>query len=197
MSSTNRGAKRRTNDDYPTPGWVTRAILPYLSLWGRILEPACGEGAIVRELLAAGASDMLAFDLHRSLAEDLLASAGGWTGGPPAVDFFDSGVPAPHDLIITNPPYRLALEFVQRAIELRAQGGTVCMLLRLNFLGSQKRAPWMRENMPQIYILPKRPSFTGKGTDSCEYAWMVWRDGVQPGAPVLLDIAPETAKEAA
>lgn len=33
----------------------------------------------------------------------------------------------------------------------------------------------MRSHTPDIYVLPNRPSFSGKGTDSIEYAWFVWR----------------------
>lgn len=50
------------------------------------------------------------------------------------------------------------------------------MLLRLNFLGSQRRAAWLRAWTPDVYVLPRRPSFTGRGTDSCEYAWCVWHE---------------------
>ena len=48
------------------------------------------------------------------------------------------------------------------------------MLLRLNFLGSQERSDYLREHMPDIYVIPNRPSFTGGKTDSIEYAWFVW-----------------------
>jgi hypothetical protein len=48
------------------------------------------------------------------------------------------------------------------------------MLLRLNFLGGAKRTAFLRARPPDIYVLPNRPSFTGHGTDACEYAWFVW-----------------------
>ena len=44
----------------------------------------------------------------------------------------------------------------------------------MNFLGSQKRAAFMRAFPPDVYGLPRRPSFTGGGTDATEYAWLVW-----------------------
>jgi hypothetical protein len=75
------------------------------------------------------------------------------------------------DVIIMNPPYKLAMEFVEHAIE--SAGVTVC-LLRLAFLASQKRAAFWREHPADVYVLPKRPSFTGGGTDSTDYAWFVW-----------------------
>ena len=50
------------------------------------------------------------------------------------------------------------------------------MLLRLNFLGSRKRAKWWRERRPEVYVSPARPSFSPDGrTDSTEYAWFIWR----------------------
>lgn len=32
----------------------------------------------------------------------------------------------------------------------------------------------MQRHTPDVYVLPQRPSFTGKGTDSTSYAWFVW-----------------------
>ncbi len=74
-------------------------------------------------------------------------------------------------VVITNPPYNQALEFVQGAMK---DGKIVVMLLRLNWLAGQARNAFLREHTPSIYVLPKRPSFTGGKTDSCEYAWFVW-----------------------
>lgn len=81
-------------------------------------------------------------------------------------------------VVLTNPPYNLAREFADRAIrEVYGSGnvfGVVAMLLRLNWLAGQKRAEWMRAHTPSVYVLSRRPSFTGMGTDATDYAWMVW-----------------------
>ena len=77
----------------------------------------------------------------------------------------------PFDVALGNPPFNLALEVIQHAMTMSS---IVCMLLRINFLASQKRAAWMRENTPSIYVLPRRPSFTGGKTDATEYAWFLW-----------------------
>ena len=89
-------------------------------------------------------------------------------------DFFkvDNSFIKHPNVIITNPPFNHALEFIKKAIELEPE--YVCMLLRLNFLGSQERSDYLREHMPDIYVIPNRPSFTGGKTDSIEYAWFVW-----------------------
>ena len=79
------------------------------------------------------------------------------------------------DVIITNPPFSLAMEFLNKSLAVTTEKGIVIMLLRLGFMASKKRYEFMKENPPtDLYILHKRPSFTGKGTDSQEYAWCIW-----------------------
>ena len=47
--------------------------------------------------------------------------------------------------------------------------------------------------MPDVYQLPKRPSFTGDGSpDAAEYSWFVWPDGQHDrrvGRVAMLDAA--------
>lgn len=75
------------------------------------------------------------------------------------------------DLIISNPPYAEAEKFVEHALTI---GTTCCFLLRLNWLASKKRAAFHRAHPSDVFVLPRRPSFTGGGTDATEYAWFVW-----------------------
>jgi hypothetical protein len=72
---------------------------------------------------------------------------------------------------ITNPPFRLAQDFIDACLTC---SDTVVMLLRLNYLASKSRWAFMSQHTPDVYVLPSRPSFTGGGTDSIEYAWFVW-----------------------
>ena len=75
-------------------------------------------------------------------------------------------------MIITNPPYWLAFDFVLASL---SRARFVAMLLRLNFLSSESRSALMRVDAPDVYVLPNRPSFVASGqTDSIEYAWFVW-----------------------
>lgn len=84
------------------------------------------------------------------------------------------------DIIITNPPFKLAIEVIQKALKDVKEGGYVIMLLRLNFFGSQKRFPFFLNNMPKYaYVHHKRISFTGGSTDSTEYMHAVWIKGEQ------------------
>jgi hypothetical protein len=170
MSATRRGAKRRPNDFYETPVWLTEAMLPHLVRYQprRILEPAVGDGAIARVLKRA-------FPDARLVVGDV------GTGQ----DFLSHDHGGPFDLIMTNPPYSQALEFVTRALTFRAETGAVVMLLRLNWLGSQERAPWLRGHTPSVYVTPRHPDFTGGGGDATDYGWLVWDAG--PPTVVILD----------
>ncbi len=76
-------------------------------------------------------------------------------------------------VIITNPPFSLAREFITKARAVAPQA-TLVFLLRLNFLGSEERHGWLSRDMPDIYQLPNRPSFVRGKTDSVEYGWFVW-----------------------
>ena len=78
------------------------------------------------------------------------------------------------DLIITNPPYSKAQRFIEHA---KARCSTLILLLRLNFLASIKRHSFWDEYKPDtLFVLSKRPSFDGYGTDMTEYAWYVWQN---------------------
>lgn len=92
------------------------------------------------------------------------------------------------DLTISNPPFNLAIEFINKALNNTKNNGFVVMLLRLNFFGSQSRKKFFTENMPKYsFVHSKRISFfpedfelDGKvykkgSTDSIEYAHFVWQ----------------------
>ncbi len=67
MSATNRGRQRSPADDHPTPEWCVRRLVEAVDLPGsRWLEPAAGDGAIVR---AVGRVDV-AWDLWEVREEE-------------------------------------------------------------------------------------------------------------------------------
>ena len=80
------------------------------------------------------------------------------------------------DLIIGNPPFNLAEEFIRASLGLIAGGGRVAFLLRLGLLETQKRADLWRAYPPaRVSVLIQRPSFTGDGnTDAAAYGIFLW-----------------------
>jgi hypothetical protein len=158
MSATNRGATRSDHDFYATPHDAIDIAIRQIdwSKIGGVCEPCRGDGRILDRMVEKLDGGLV--DWHEIRAgRDYL---------------FDSPIPNKYDLIITNPPYTLAQEFVEKAyIEAR----NVLMLLRLNFLGSKRRHEFWKTHTPDyLFILSKRPSFTGNGTDATDYAWFGW-----------------------
>jgi hypothetical protein len=98
---------------------------------------------------------------------------------------------APFSVCITNPPYSIAEE-VTRKCQVIAE--ITVLLLRVNFLASGERAEWLKAWTPDVYVIPNRPSFRGKGTDSTEYAWFVFDRRRRTGAGQLSILA-TTPKE--
>lgn len=173
MSATNRGRERERDDAYYTPSWCVRALLRAVRLPGGLwLEPCAGEGAIIREATARhpGAIWWLAVEKREECraALEAIPEVHRITIG----DFLEGPLVGPvASVAITNPPYSLAAEFVERCLPLAS---VTIMLLRLNWLGSQRRAAFLRSHMPDVYVLPRRPSFVRGATDACEYMWAVW-----------------------
>lgn len=180
MSVTGHNPVRRADDYYATPAWCTRAILRHLPKFRRAFDPCAGEGAILREVTSIyGASvEAVGLELDKERARK---------AGVPQGDALTSEWRPTPDLVLTNPPFKDAMAFVERALEQVCPGGTVAMLLRLPWLASQKRAAFLRANTPAIYVLPRRPSFTGKGTDATDYAWFVW-DPLSVPTVTILDV---------
>jgi hypothetical protein len=176
MSATGRGAEREDEDYYPTPSWTVRRLL---EAWqpkpGSWLEPGAGGGAIIRAVDAATLvkHDWIGVEIREEERETLtplckVVQIGDFLHGddrymPPFIV----------STVIGNPPFRFAAEFIWKA-RMLCPIADIAFLLRLNFAASDERADFMRQTPPDVYVLPNRPSFTGEGTDSPEYAWFVW-----------------------
>lgn len=104
----------------------------------------------------------------------------------------------PFDLIISNPPFSLIREFIERSLHLLPVNGYLAFLLRLNYFGSQKRAQWFQTMMPEYaYVHSRRLSFDpiSRRTDSIEYVHAVWRKGYCPDFTKLRVILPGKDRE--
>ena len=163
---------RSPYDFYPTPSSAIKPLLEKMNFHGvHIYEPCAGDGAIVKEIKNMFPDAHVSANELDTNHEANLSLSGAdritWTN---FLTTKDNGA----DIIITNPPFSLAQEFLEYTFE-NYSAPTVIMLLRLNFLASQKRHDFWKKYPPtHLYVLSKRPSFTGSGTDSQDYAWFVW-----------------------
>lgn len=83
------------------------------------------------------------------------------------------------DLVIGNPPYALAEQFIRHSLDLVADGGFVLFLLRLAFLESKGRARGLfKEHPPRIVATcDERPVFYGEKNGITAFAYFVWQKG--------------------
>lgn len=167
----NQSKFRVPHDFYPTPPEGTRALLSVEKFIGSIWEPACGNGAISKVLIANG---------YAVVSTDLIDRGYGLGG----VDFLAQSETRARN-IITNPPYGsgLADEFVRHALRLVApRQGSVAMLLNLASLAHPIRhRQWTQHPPKAIYILDELicwPNGIEQGfAAEHRYCWAVWRPG--------------------
>lgn len=97
-------------------------------------------------------------------------------------DYINTELNYKPSVIITNPPFLLAREIIEKALCDVEDGGFVIMLQRLNFFGGKKRRDLWDSHMPKYtFVHNRRISFTPDGkTDSIEYAHYVWQKGHYP-----------------
>jgi hypothetical protein len=170
MSQRDSGYARKERDLYETPEWVTLALAPHLPTTDCVVwEPAAGGGKMVAALQKIG------FDVSASDIE---------TG----CDFLAVSMPRPIRAIITNPPYELATEFVQRALGGVPSNGFVAMLLRTDFDHAKTRKHLFADHkaFSKKLVLTKRIKwFEGtNGSPSFNHAWFIW-DWKHEGPPTL------------
>ena len=87
--------------------------------------------------------------------------------------------------IITNPPYKYALQFCQKALAVTNPGAKIAMLLRLTFLESSERRKFFDKYPPKyVYVSSSRVNCARNGdfiqfpnASVIAYAWYIWENG--------------------
>jgi hypothetical protein len=181
----------RGDDVFETPVEAVRALLGVERLPHCTWEPCCGSGAIVRVLRESG------FHVH---ATDLVDH--GCPASESTIYFlFEQRAPDGVESIVTNPPYKLADQFVAHALRLVPH---VIMLLRLAFLESERRSPILDSgNLARVHVFKNRlpmmhrHGWTGpRATSSIPFAWFCW-DRNHLGPTIIDRIAAVSSMEAA
>jgi len=191
MSATNRGAERNKQDYYRTPEYIIRDFatwasenLSMISWWNkhdvRLVDP-CAGGDPENPIMPYPEYFKLQTYKHFWWKNDIRTDS----SAEFKEDFLDSkivdSVRGRFDIVISNPPYNQAMQFIEKGLEMVKDGGYVIYLLRLNFFGAQSRKEFHQNNMPVYTIVSsKRPCFMQGASDSCEYAHFVWQKGNHP-----------------
>ncbi len=181
IGASNHTDKERAEYDYyatePKAAELLLEVEPELSY---IWECACGEGHLAdvfdSHCRLEQATDIV--DRGYRLQEgtlDFLKYEGTWVGD-----------------IVTNPPYKYAKEFVEKALEVIEEGNKVCMFLKIQFLEGKARKKFFNKYPPKtIYVSSSRLNCamngdfkTYKVNSAVAYAWYVWEKGYK-GKPTI------------
>lgn len=170
LGASNHSYENRQKEDYyATDPKAVTLLLEVEKFNHNIWEPACGEGHISKELEKHG-YEVVSTDLY-------------YRGFGTQMDFLEENpINDFNGDIITNPPYKYALEFCQRGIEILNTGNKMAMFLKLQFLEGKKRKNFFLSNPPKtIYVSSSRLECgkNGKFTNGSAvcYAWFVWEKG--------------------
>lgn len=115
------------NDYYATDPIAMELLLNEETFNKTIWECACGEGHLSKVLEKHG------FEV---ISTDLVYR--GYGDNEP-LNFLEETLEDFHGDIITNPPYKYALQFAEKAIESIDEGNKVAMFLKLQFLEGKSR----------------------------------------------------------
>jgi len=167
FSANNASGKRKASDFYETPYSITQHLLvrEQFDTSGVVCEPAQGAGAIVKVLSTRWSkSSIVAYDIEKNFLTETKT----------------------YDYIITNPPFSLAQEFIQKAKLVATK--KFAMLLPLSYLHGKKRHDeiYMDKTygLKTVYVFTRYPMLgeqlreDGKyNTGMMVYAWYVFENG--------------------
>ena len=178
--------ERVENDYYATPTSSTEALLEKVEFKGDFLEPCVGGGHIAEVIKKY-------YPKNKVYGLDLVDR-----GYPNTIvaDFFEYDFNnQKFDSIVTNPPYSLAQEFLEKSMTILNENGKIAMFLKIQFLEGVKREKMFKKFPPKyVYVFTKRQNPWRNGSSLDEngkpwsstmcFAWFIWEEGFK-GEPTL------------
>ena len=158
-------------DDFPTPPWATRALCERLPIdpFMTAREPAANRGHMARAL-----------DEYFGSVE--VSDIFDYGQGYQVKDYLFGPAPYSAEWTITNPPFRLAEQFIARALNTSTHG--VAVIVRSAFLEGVGRHKTLFSVRPPSLILQfservvmHKGKLSAKGSTATAYCWLVWMTG--------------------
>jgi hypothetical protein len=186
LAGTSNIRERENNDYYATPISSTEALLENIQFKGDFIEPCVGGGHIAEVIKKY-------YPENKVYGLDLVDR--GYPGTVVAnfleYDFNNQKF----DSIITNPPYSLAQEFLEKSMTILNKNGKIAMFLKIQFLEGAKREKMFKKYPPRyVYVFTKRQNPWRNGSPLDEkgkpwsstmcFAWFVWEEGFK-GEPII------------
>lgn len=165
--------ERETHDFYATEPKAAELLCDIFRFSPYIWECACGEGHLSEVFEKRG---------YLVKSTDLIDRGYGESG----VDFLQCNESFPGD-IVTNPPYKYAQQFVEKALSLVKEGNHVVMFLKLTFMEGRKRKELFTKSPPKVIYVSSSRLLCAKngefqkmiegGGSAVAYGWYIWEKG--------------------
>lgn len=166
---------RPPDDFYPTPEYVTQSLLDREVFYGKIWEPACGDGAMSKVLIKNG------YDV---ISSDLIDR----NYGHGEIDFLSTQQFNCVENIITNPPFSLSQQFIEHSLKVATD--KVAIFGKLALLESKSRKELFL-NIPfkKLWVFSSRVKLTRNGEPyknggMIAFGWYVFQHGYK-GEPTI------------
>ena len=179
IGASNHTEKERQQEDYyATEPRAMELLLEQETFSHNVWECACGEKHLSKVLEAHN---------YNVRSSDIVDRCGN-----EVLDFLDMGNTAWNGDIITNPPFKYATEFIEKALSIIPDWNKVAMFLKLQFLEGKGRRELFNVAPPyRIYVFSSRVNCamngdfeTYKMNSAVAYAWFVWKKGYK-GRPEI------------
>ena len=198
-ASNHTEAERETHDYYATAPEASEWLLKIEPEINNVWECFCGEGHLAEPLRKAGKLKAVSDLIDRGYYPENVK----YFYGNDFLNDFNSNTKYGGD-IVSNPPYKYALECIQHALDLITEGHYVAMFMKITFLEGKTRKKFFEETPPiRVHVSSSRiqcainGQFTQpkkdkegniildkegnpvmeKNSSAACYAWFVWQKG--------------------
>lgn len=182
-ASNHTDKEREQHDYYATEPKALELLLQLEAFSPYVWECACGEGHLSEVLKEHG---------YKVKSSDIIDR------GYPGTEVIDFLKVRKDDIkndysrdIITNPPYKYAKEFIEKALDISMDGTKIAMFLKVQFLEGKARRELFEKHPPKrIYVASSRllcaknGEFEKDSSRAVAYAWFIWEKGYK-GEPVV------------
>ena len=178
-ASNHTDKERQKYDYYATEPKAMELLLRQETFSENVWECACGEKHLSKVLEANG---------YSVRSSDIIDRCGN-----EVFDFLDMNNTHWDGDIITNPPFRRAEEFIEKALSIIPDWSKVAMFLKIQFLEGKGRRELFNYAPPyRIYVFSSRIKCVINGdfdkmehNSAVAYAWFIWKKGYR-GRPEIV-----------
>ena len=173
LGASNHTDKERQHEDFYATDPIAAELLLKEEKFSNIWECTCGEKHLSKVFEKAG---------YKVRSSDIVNRCGN-----EVFDFLSMENQQWDGDIITNPPYKYALDFIYKSLQIIPDGHKIAMFLKVQFLEGKERKHLFKNNPPKVVYISSSRILCAKnaefkrmrenGGSAVAYAWFVWEKG--------------------